>query len=69
MTEVDLNFIVRQNERVLTELRSVRDDLRVLTAMANRHDHNMADVLDELRAIHQWMIGISDRVRKIEGAD
>jgi len=67
MSDVDLNFLARQNERVLTELRSVHDDMRVLTAMVMRHDHAMHDVLEELRAIHQWMVGISERVHKLEG--
>jgi hypothetical protein len=57
MTDIDLNFLARQNERVLTELRGVRDDMRVLTAMVQRHDHWLANVLEELRAIRQWTIG------------
>ena len=65
MADVDLEFIARQNERVLTELRCVRDDLRVLSAIVKRHDHAMADLLDELHAIHQWMIGITE-LHKLE---
>lgn len=59
MTDIDLTFIGRQ-------LRSIQDDLRVQTAMLQRHDSTMRDVLDELRAIHQWMVGINDRVRNLE---
>jgi hypothetical protein len=32
----------------------------VLSAIVQRHDHAMADLLDELHAIHQWMIGITE---------
>lgn len=66
--DVDLNFLARQLDRVLTEARSTRDDIRVLSAMVMRHDHAMADILEELRAIHQSMVGISERVRKLEDA-
>jgi hypothetical protein len=60
MTDIDLNLLARQNERVLTELRGLRDDMRVLTVMAQRHDHSLAAVLEELRAIHQWINGLDE---------
>jgi len=69
MVEPDFNFLVRQNERILTELRSVRDEMKVQTAMMNRYDHSIGDVLEELRAIHQWMVGVRDRVGKLEEAN
>ena len=33
VTEADLNFLTRQNERVMTEIASMRDDMAVLTAI------------------------------------
>ena len=44
----DLNFLARQIERVLTEIGSLRDDNRVLTAMVMRLDANQAAMLEEL---------------------
>jgi hypothetical protein len=67
MTEPTLGFIASQLERVLIEQRSARDDMRVLTAMVQRHDHTVGAILEELRAIHQWMININERIRKDVG--
>ena len=100
MTDIDLNFLARQNEQMLSELaairdrldaiqprvdgipllatavevlqrdvRALRDDITVSFATARRHDHQIEPLLDELRAIHQWMIGIGNRVRKLEEAE
>ena len=69
MNEVDLNFIARQNERILTELRNLRDDNRIMLAMMQRDDNTLKDVVAELNAIHQWMISTSERVQKFERSD
>jgi hypothetical protein len=53
-------------ERLLANDARQQDDMRVLTAMVLRIDHSIADLLAEQRAIHQWMVGMGDRVRKIE---
>jgi hypothetical protein len=34
--------------------------------MAMRVDHTLTDVLTELQAIHRWMVGVQDRLRKLE---
>jgi len=68
-SEIDLNFIARQLNRVLTELRNMRDDNRVMLAMMQRHDNTLKDVVAELNAIHQWMISTSERVQKLEQSD
>ena len=56
---VTLEFIVRQQERILDEMRSmrdemgtIRDDMGVLTAMVRRLDGTVGLVLTELRAMH-----------------
>lgn len=66
MPELDLNFIVRQNERLLTEMGSVRDDISVLTAIVLRQDATLTAVLNELRAMHAQIARIVERVRKLE---
>jgi hypothetical protein len=54
-----LEFLARQQQRVLDELRGVRgemgtmrDDMQVLTAMVMRLDGTVGLVLTELRAMH-----------------
>jgi hypothetical protein len=49
----DLNLLARQNERMLNDIAGMRDDIRVMTAMAMRQDSMLARLLDELRAIEQ----------------
>jgi hypothetical protein len=62
----DLNFLVRQNERILTELASLRDDMAVLTAMVMRLDGSHAALLQETRATHVQIARMNDRIRKLE---
>lgn len=75
MTEIDLNFLARQMERLTTEVGSLRDDMRVLSAMVLRLDNSrdrqealLSDMLHELRAMHAQYDRMNDRVRKLEDA-
>lgn len=63
---VDLNFLARQNERLITEVSSLRDDMGVLTAIVMRLDSSQAALLIELRATHGQIARMNDRVRKLE---
>lgn len=63
---VDLNFLARQNERLITEVSSLRDDMGVLTAIVMRLDSSQAALLVELRATHGQIARMNDRVRKLE---
>jgi hypothetical protein len=42
MTDRDLNFLARQIERLINDVGSFRDDMRVLTAMMLRQDNTRA---------------------------
>jgi hypothetical protein len=55
MAEVDLAFLARHNERIMAENASMRDELRVQTAMITRLDGTIAGLVQEVRAIHNWM--------------
>ena len=46
MTDVDLNFLARQNERILHDLAGVRDELRVQGAMIMRLEGAVASLSD-----------------------
>ena len=65
---VDLEFLSEQNDRLLGEVASFRDDMRVLTAIVMRLDTTMGQVMEELRATHAQVARMGDRVRKLEDA-
>jgi hypothetical protein len=66
LADPDLNFLARQNERILTEVASLRDDMAVLTAMVLRLDGSHTALLQETRATHAQIARMNDRVRKLE---
>jgi hypothetical protein len=49
---ITLEFLARQQQRMLEEMASMRDDMQVLTAMVMRLDGTVGLVLTELRAMH-----------------
>ena len=49
---ITLEFLARQQQRVLDEMGSMRDDMQVLTPMVMRLDGTVGLVLNELRAMH-----------------
>jgi len=70
---VTLEFIAAQLQRVLTELRILRDDVDVMAAIVRRLDNsvgrlenNHSLLLDELRAIHAQQQRTAARVRALE---
>ena len=63
---VTLEFLARQQQRVLDELSSFRDDMTVLTAMVMRLDGTVGLVLTELRAMHSQHNRLANRVRRLE---
>ena len=64
---ITLEFLARQQQRVLDELSTVRDDMQVLTAMVMRLDGTVGLVLTELRAMHSQHNRLANRVRRLEG--
>ena len=66
---VTLEFIATQNQRVLSELRILRDDVDVLAAIVRRLDNNQAMMLEELRAMHAQQQRTVARVRALEEAE
>ena len=70
---VTLEFLGAQMERMLTDQAAMRDDIRVLTAIALRHDNtlkNMAeqmrDMLGQMRAMVAQHQRFNDRLRRLE---
>jgi len=70
---VTLEFLGAQMERLLADQAAMRDDIRVLTAIALRHENtlkNMAeemrDMLTQIRAMVSQHQRFNDRLRRLE---
>ena len=48
------------------DITSLKDNGHVMFTMLQRFDNSLRNTLEELRAIHQWMVGINARVRRLE---
>jgi hypothetical protein len=70
---VTLEFLGAQMERMLADQAAMRDDIRVLTAIALRHENtlkNMSeqlqDMLGQMRAMVAQHQRFNDRLRRLE---
>ncbi len=63
---ITLEFLARQQQRMIEEMSSMRDDMQVLTAMVMRLDGTVGLVLTELRAMHGQHNRLANRVRRVE---
>lgn len=48
---VNLDFLAAQQRRILDEIASMRDDIKVLTAIVLRHEETLIRVLEQLTAM------------------
>jgi hypothetical protein len=64
---VTLEFLARQQDRLLAELASLRDDVNVLTAIVQRLDNSHTRLLAEIRATHSQVSRHSERLSRLEG--
>jgi chromosome segregation ATPase len=62
----DLHLLQEAAQRQQRDTASVRDDIRVLTAIAMRLDSSHSILLDELRATHAQIARMNDRLRTLE---
>jgi len=65
--QADLSLIARQQAQLLSEMGTLRDDMAVLTAIVQRLDGTMADLVNEIRATHSQYNRLDRRVRELEG--
>jgi hypothetical protein len=63
---VDLNFLAEQQQQIIADQRLMLDELQVQGAITRRLDTNFGLLLDELRAVHQLLARLVDRVRVAE---
>jgi len=73
LTEVTLDFLGAQMERLLSEMRSIhteiesmRGDIHVLTAIVMRHDGSLSAIIDQLRAMAKQQNQFNSRLRALE---
>ena len=66
MAEITLDFLAAQQDKILQEIATMRDDMRVMAAMIQRLDGTMIGVLNEVRAEHARYERLDRRVRAVE---
>jgi hypothetical protein len=64
--EPDIGFLARQQERILAEIGSLRDDMSVVTSIVLRQDGTLNALLQEVRVTHTQIQRMNERVRKLE---
>ena len=62
----ELSPVLNVVRQVIAEQTTVRDDLRVLTAIAMRQDNTLSALLTEVRAMHAQHTRMDNRVRALE---
>ena len=60
---VTLEFLAGQQRRILDEIASMRDDIRVLTAIVLRHEETLIRMLEQMTAMVARNPRIVDRLR------
>jgi hypothetical protein len=70
---VSLEFLGVQMERILARLdtlqagqESIREDMRVLTAIVLRHENTLIDILQQIRAMVAQHQRFNDRLLRLE---
>jgi hypothetical protein len=70
---VSLEFLGAQMERMLADqaavredIRGLREDMRVLTAIVLRHENTLIDMLQQIRTMVAQHQRFNDRLRRLE---
>ena len=63
---ITLEFLAAQQRRMLDELASMRDDIRVLTAIVLRHEETLIRILEQITAMVAQNARIVDRLRSLD---
>lgn len=66
MPEITLDFIAKQQTLMLDELGQFRDDMRVMAAILQRLDGTLQGLVSEVRATHQQIARLVQRLEKLE---
>lgn len=63
---VDLNWVARTLLAIQREVRSLRDDVTVVSAILNRIDNNQTSFVEELRAMRIQQERVRKRIESLE---
>jgi hypothetical protein len=63
---VDMAYIGRALQRLTSEVASLRDDMKVLTAIVLRHEETLIRILEQLTAMVAQNARIVDRLVAVE---
>ena len=63
---ITLEFLAAQQRRILDEIASMRDDIKVLTAIVLRHEETLIRVLEQMTAMVAQNARIVDRLRALD---
>jgi hypothetical protein len=63
---ITLEFLAAQQRRILDEIASMRDDIKVLTAIVLRHEETLIRVLEQMTAMVAQNARIVDRLRVLD---
>lgn len=63
---VTLEFLARQQDRILDRLGTMEDQITVLTGIAMRLDGSLAGLAVEVRGLTRLLFRLERRVRKLE---
>jgi hypothetical protein len=63
---VTLEFLAEQQQRILSELAAMRDDVKVLTPMMLRHEVTLIRMLEQMQPMIAQNSRILDRLRGID---
>jgi hypothetical protein len=66
--EITLDFLAKQQGRIIEEIAAMRDDMRVMMAMLQRLDGTVTGLVNEVRAEHARYDRLDRRLRQQEGA-
>jgi hypothetical protein len=66
MAKIDLEFLARQLERVITDIGALKDDMMVVMARLDRIDATAQSVGVEVRATHSRRERLARRVERLE---
>ena len=64
---VTLEFLACQQDRMLADLASLRDDVNVLTAIVQRLENSHTRLLTEIRATYSQISRHGERLLRLEG--
>jgi hypothetical protein len=63
---ITLEFLAAQQRRILDEIASMRDDIKVLTAIVLRHEETLIRVLEQMTTMVAQNARIVDRLRVLD---